>query len=66
MLFNRKKTGKGHFVRANKAVFKELWCNPDNGVTPFLYLSGFFCFTLSIVSISCCSVGMSNNPTAVK
>ena len=37
MLFNRKKTGKGHFVRANKAVFKELWCNPDNGVTPFLW-----------------------------
>jgi len=36
VLFNRKKTGKGHFVRANKAVFKELWCNPD-GIQPHIF-----------------------------
>ena len=31
---------------ANKVVFKELCCNSDKAVTPFLCLSGFFRFFL--------------------
>lgn len=28
--------------RANKAVFKELWCNPNSGVTPFSLFKRIF------------------------
>jgi len=31
---------------ANKAVFKELWCNPDKRGYTFSYLSGFSAFSV--------------------